>query len=212
MTLNNEGKRIAENNLAVIEKWVNECPKTHRLKTFEATINNYMTRAGVVIRNGFMWRLEIGNAMNWRSKHHKWEPVEVPYCRTWQAVEEEQKKHDDEIHELRKKLPHRAVYSDRGSLRVQVDGVELLFGGVGGDGAHKVWFVTRNIGERSTLLSYGGQLNDTFNGAVRGKHLCVFEYDCSGEMTVYNELYSTVQTFEFYTVTQGWKIERVIEG
>lgn len=200
------------------EKWLRECPKSHKLKSYVAIVERFARGELVVSSPNIACSLEIGDYTvgSLSNKHYKWIPRAIAYCHLWQIDDKARAAHDVMIHELRRATPHSTVYSDVGSLRVDADGVELLFGGVGGDGAHKVFFTERYDWREETLLSLFGRASDEFICTFKAKHVKVFAYDCDGGEhggeVVFEMERETRQTFNIYNVydkTRGWKIEHL---
>ncbi len=104
------------------------------------------------------------------------------------------------INERRHNLPHRAVFCDIGSLRVNADGVELLFPSTHGDGIYKVWILEQ---DKDCELSLNGEF-DRFLARVKASELRVFAGDAGTNETVFEENKENV--YDIYQISGGWKI------
>jgi len=209
-------KELIALNKEKAEKWMRECPKSHKLKNYVQIVEEFMCDK-LIIRNGSVLTLEIGDftiGAKSLNKHADWMPSAIPYCNDWEIDEAARAAHDAKIHEIRSNTPNHIVYSDIGSLRVEADGVELLFGGVGGDGEHRVFFTVRKGWRDETLLSLFGRSHDEYICTFKAKHVRIFQYDCpqnGNDPTICDTVFEEKETFNIYNVydrLQGWKIER----
>ena len=104
------------------------------------------------------------------------------------------------INERRHNWPHRSVFCDIGCLRINADGVELLFPSTHGDGIYKVWMLDW---DKDYELSLNGEF-DRLLARVKASELRVFAGDVGTNETVFEE--SGENFYDVYQVSGGWKI------